>query len=201
MNIFFAILISTLVHAEDKAPIFPQACQEKCSTPFGARLGATSDGVESYSNCQPKCVYQKPSLLGTDFAGIEWQCVEFARRWLMKEKGLTFGSIDVAADLWGKVDHLDNLKTKERVPLQQVLNGAKEPPAPGELLIYGRDYLESGHVAVVLRVSRKRQLLYVGEENFGNTPWPGNFSREIPYIKRGAEVWVLDHYLMGWLKY
>jgi glutathionylspermidine amidase/synthetase len=123
--LLYTLLWSPCVVAEENAPVFPVACQEKCFSPYGARLGATADGIEAYSNCQPKCVYEKPSLVGNDFAGIEWQCVEFARRWLMKEKGLTFGSIEVAADLWNKVDHLERLQTKERVQLHQILNGAK----------------------------------------------------------------------------
>ncbi len=201
MNWIIFLAVVPFAMAEDKPPVFPAHCQEKCISPYGIKLGATEGGVEAYSNCQSKCVYTRPSMVGSDFAGIEWQCVEFARRWLIKEKGLTFGSIDVAADLWSKVNYLEKLKTKERVQLHPVLNGAAGPPSPGDLLVYGRDYLETGHVAVVLRVSHKRQLIYVGEENFANAPWPGSFSRKIPYVKHGKEVWLLDRYLLGWLTY
>jgi hypothetical protein len=186
--------------AEDKAPVFPQACQESCVTKFGTRLGATRDGVESFSNCQPKCVYENPSYVGKAYAGIEWQCVEFARRWLLRNKGLTFDSIDVAADLWNKIDHLADEK-KAAVPLTKTENGASSLPKPGALLVYAREYLDTGHVAVVLRVDRVKRLVYVGEENFTNAKWPADYARAIPFVKRGSSYWILDRYLLGWKSY
>jgi glutathionylspermidine amidase/synthetase len=201
MVTLLTILLSISASAGESVSVFPQICQEKCVVPYGTKLGVTEDGVEAFSNCQPKCVNDKPSYFNKEYAGVEWQCVEFARRWLIEEKGLTFESIDNAADLWNKVVQLTNIKTKESKPLKQVLNGAKEPPVPGNLLIYGRDYYDTGHVAVVLRVNRKQQVIYVGEENYSNAAWPGKFSREIPYVTHGKEFWVLDHYLLGWKTY
>lgn len=197
----FVLLASAAAVAADKPPVFPQTCQQSCVTKFGEKLGATPDGTEAYSNCQPKCVYENPSYVDQSFAGIEWQCVEFARRWLLRNKGLTFDSIDVAADLWNKVDHLVNAKTKTSIPLTRTENGAARLPRPGDLLIYGREYLETGHVAIVLKLDRTRKLVYLGEENFANTKWKGPFARTIPFVKRGADFWLLDRYLLGWKSY
>ncbi len=183
------------------APVFPKECRENCVTPFGERLGATADGTAAYSNCQPKCVYENPTYVGKDYAGIQWQCVEYARRWLMTHKGLTFESIDVAADLWNKIEHLVHLGSNAPVPLVKHLNGEARPPKPDDLLVWAREYQNTGHVAVVLRVDTKKKLVFVAEENFANAKWPGDYARAIPYVEHGGGTWLLDPYLIGWKSY
>ncbi|RZA07056.1 MAG: CHAP domain-containing protein [Proteobacteria bacterium] len=176
----------------------PAACTSSCVTPFGTALGS-AQGVKAYSNCQPACVYEKPSMVGETYAGIEWQCVEFARRWLIHSRGVTFPSIDYAADLWRQVDHYSKVGSKEAVPVSNIENGsASSPPKTGDLLVYGREFLGTGHLAVVLAVDAKRKMIRVGEENFANKPWPAAYSREIPYAQREGKIWVLDAYLLGW---
>ncbi len=197
--LFVGLSISISVLADE--PVFPATCQENCLTPFGLKLGATNDGTISYSNCQARCVYEKPNLVQDNFAGIEWQCVEFARRWLIVNKNLTFESIDVAADLWNKIDHLVNLKTKQNVPMSNHINGSNALPKKGDLLIYGREYLGTGHVAIVMGVDRKKNRVFVGEQNFLNKKWPGKYARAISYIRRGDDFWLLDSYLIGWKSY
>lgn len=191
----------TFVRAEDKPPVFPEACKQNCVSLFGERLGATDHGIESFSNCQPKCVYAKPEFVNKAFAGIEWQCVEFVRRWLMREKGLTFESIDVAADLWNKVNHLERVATKAPRPLAKHVNGAAALPAEGSLLVYAREYEDTGHVAIVLRVDQKKKLVLLGEQNFTNRPWKGNYARAVPYVKHEGAYWILDPYVLGWMSY
>jgi hypothetical protein len=198
----FIILSAQAARAsESSPPVFPQMCQENCVTPFGAKLGATSEGIESYSNCQAKCVYENPNLVEGIFAGIQWQCVEFARRWLMVNKALKYESIDVAADLWNKINHLVNIKTGTTVSLKNNTNGSAVLPKNGDLLIYGREYLETGHVAIVLRTDAKKKLVYVGEQNFSNGKWPGKYARAIPFVRQGNGYWLLDAHLIGWKSY
>jgi hypothetical protein len=199
MKFLFLVLISISAFA-GTPPVFPKECQENCVTRFGEKLG-TADGVDSYSNCQPKCVFENPSLVENTFAGIQWQCVEFARRWLMINKQLTFESIDVAADLWNKVGHLVNFKTKETVPVENHINGSALLPKHGDLLIYGREYLGTGHVAIVLKTDPRKHVVYVGEQNYKNSKWTEKFARRISYVKRGSEIWLLDPYLIGWKTY
>lgn len=201
MRLLLALVALTFAHAEDKTPVFPETCKQGCVSPFGIKLGATEDGIESYSNCKPSCVFASPTFVDKSFAGIEWQCVEFARRWLMKERGLTFESIDVAADLWNKIPHLVNVKTKEAKPLTRHVNGAAKPPAVGDLLVYAREYEDTGHVAIVLKVDHAKKLVYVGEQNFQNRPWKGDYARAVPYVSHGGAYWLLDPYLLGWLTY
>jgi hypothetical protein len=155
--------------------------------------------VVAYSNCQSACVFESPNLLkGKVFAGLKWQCVEFARRWLIQLRGITFGSIDVAADLWAAEDAFTNLKTGKSISVTTVVNGAKAPPRVGDILVYGREFKKTGHLAVVLAVDEQKKRLRVGEENYSNEKWPGDFAREIGYAQTETGFWVLDPYLLGW---
>ncbi len=79
------------------------------------------------------------------------------------------------------------------------LNGDKQHGLQrGDLLIYSRAFYSTGHVAVVLKVDEEKQRLYLGEQNFDNNIWQGDYARDIPYIRRENEIWVLDPYLIGW---
>ena len=48
MMLWMAIASFTLTCFADEKPVFPQACQENCITPFGSKLGVTSEGTEAY---------------------------------------------------------------------------------------------------------------------------------------------------------
>jgi hypothetical protein len=56
-------------------------------------------------------------------------------------------------------------------------------------------------VAVVLKVDLKKRLVYLGEENFSNNKWPGNYARAIPFVKSKKGYFLLDSYLIGWKTY
>jgi len=187
------------VPAPATPPAFPAACRESCATPWGERLGAAG-GVPAFSNCQAACVYEKPSEVNGTYAGIQWQCVEYARRWLIVARGLTFPSIDFAADLWDKVDHFVKVGPGSPVPARNIENGSlNTPPAVGDLLVYAREFKGTGHLAVVVAIDRAGKTVRVGEENFANLPWEKkDFSREIPFVLREGKVWLLDPYLLGW---
>ncbi|MGZ3710296.1 MAG: CHAP domain-containing protein [Bdellovibrionota bacterium] len=195
------LLYSGNALAEEKKSVFPEACQEACISPFGEKLGATKEGIESFSNCKPACVYENPTFVEKNFAGIQWQCVEFVRRWLMVNRGLTFESIDVAADLWNKIDHLVNFKTKANIPLSNHLNGSEKLPVAGDILVYGREFLNTGHMAIVTGLDKKKKIIFVAEQNFSNKKWPGNFARAIPYVRHDKGFWLLDPFLIGWKSY
>ena len=90
----FAFLSSPYAFAEGK-PLPPQ-CTDLCDVPYGEVLGVTRDGTTSYSNCQADCVVFDPNQEQGTYSGIKWQCVEYARRWLIRNRGITFGDVDVA---------------------------------------------------------------------------------------------------------
>jgi hypothetical protein len=176
----------------------PEACRSNCATPFGEWLGRAPGKVPAYSNCNAQCVVFNPNKLNGTFTGIKWQCVEFARRWLLVEHGAVFEDVKTASDLWSEVQALTRISDRTQIPLDNYLNGASEPPQAGDLLIYAKEYLDTGHVAVVTEVELNNGSLELAEQNFLNQKWPGNYARQVGLVQRGGRHWVLDAYVLGW---
>ena len=132
------------------------------------------------------------------FTGIRWQCVEYARRWLLENQGVVYGDVDVAADIWS-LEKVKNPGSKKEHSFVSFENGKTDsPPVVGDLLIYARALWGTGHVAVVLRTDIENQQIYLGEQNFDNQPWEKDYARVIPYVSHENAVWLLDSYLLGW---
>jgi glutathionylspermidine amidase/synthetase len=161
-------------------------------------LGASQSGVEAYSNCQSLCKRYDPNTWKGIYTGVKWQCVEYARRWLLINKGAVYGDVEVAADIWNKIDHLIHVATNKELPLEAHLNGSEKPPQRGDLLVYARAFYDTGHVAVVTHVDHENGVLEVAEQNFNNQPWTGDYARTIEFVKKGSNYWLLDGYLLGW---
>ena len=197
---FFALLLIAacgVAAAATDTVTLPQNCIESCVTPYGNVLGVTQEGLKSFSNCQGKCVVFDPNHENETYTGIKWQCVEFARRWLIHNRGLTFGDVDVAADIWG-MSAFTRLSDQSQVPVETFSNGSKTLPRRGDLLIYAKEYLATGHAAVVLEVDQKKGRVRVAEQNFKNQKWPGSYARSIDLVYKNGQYWVLDAYLLGW---
>lgn len=180
-------------------PALPPVCMSECVTPYGEALGTAAGDVTAYSNCKADCFVAAPNLANSVFLGIKWQCVEYARRWLYKNKGLVFGDVDTASDIWTKINHFTRPATDESIALESHLNGASKPPAPGDLIIYSKEYLNTGHVAVVTAVYEAAGVVHVAEQNFLNQRWPAlTYARVIPLVRHAGEYWLLDSYVLGW---
>jgi glutathionylspermidine amidase/synthetase len=176
----------------------PEVCQTGCVSPWGTVLGTADGGVPAYSNCKAGCVVSVPNTVHGVYTGIRWQCVEFARRWLLAHRGAVYGDVDVAADIWDHIDHLEHVGDQRAIPLTALPNGSRQAPVPGDLLVYAREYLGTGHVAVITAVDLPARKLRVAEENYLNQPWPGDYARAIDLVVRDGRYWVLDPYLLGW---
>jgi len=180
----------------------PPACTSDCAAPFGAELGTTPTGLIAYSNCRPDCVLPVPNRWEGTYTGIRWQCVEMARRWLIARRGLTFGDVNLAVDIWDHIDHYSDVETGETFPVESILNGAERPPAVGNLLIYAKALEGTGHVAVVtdlaLAPGETSGSIEVAEQNYANTPWADDHARRIPLLAHDGRWWLLDPYLIGW---
>lgn len=190
---------STCIAAEiAESPTLPPTCSERCATPHGEVLGRSPAGVVAFSNCNPECVLPEGNTIDGTYTGYKWQCVEYARRWLLLNRGAVFGDVDIAADIWTEIDRLTRVSDQAAVPLVAHLNGSEQPPLVGDLLIYAKAFYDTGHVAVVLDVDPTRKLIMVGEQNYDNQPWAGRHARRIGYIEKDGRVWVLDPYIIGW---
>ncbi|QMU61320.1 MAG: CHAP domain-containing protein [Gammaproteobacteria bacterium] len=200
----FSILICLLVNADvladallESTDTIPQQCSTDCKTRYGSEIGKSPAGVSAYSNCNSNCVIFEPNHRNDVYTGIKWQCVEYARRWLLSEQSVVFGDVDIAADIWG-MQQVNNPFSKQVLSFDSIVNGAAELPQRGDLLIYGKDYLGTGHVAVVVAIDEKLHTIKIAEQNFSNTKWQAEYAREIAYTKSENRIWLLDPYLIGW---
>ena len=194
--LFLFTAIYPLTGISKEKPL-PAACTTQCVTSFGKVLGIGLGNVPAYSNCNDKCVYFSPNHQAGTYTGIKWQCVEYARRWLLVNKGVVYGDVDIAADIWG-LNYVTRVKDKVKLRMETSANGDDTLPEVGDLLIYAKAYLKTGHVAVVVGIDEDKKTVDVAEENFKNTKWPDGYARRIPYIERDGKFWLLDSYLLGW---
>lgn len=176
----------------------PGACSTQCVTPYGDLLGKSSIGVPAYSNCSSQCVSRDANQVNDTYTGMEWQCVEYARRWLFRTEGLVFESVDIAADIWDGISYLVDTGSNDRRNLRNLPNGSAESPLRGDLLIWSSDFLGTGHIAVVTRVDYEAGYVEVAEQNFLNQAWPGKYARRIPMQQREGGFWLDDGLIMGW---
>ena len=202
---------------EESARLFAEsqrACAGPCVTPFGAVLG-TADGAEGRSNCASACVRLEYTFLdratgsvsvhATDpkqdhlqYVGVTYQCVEYARKWWMKNQGITFGSIDSAHEILYLTEG-KHIATQHAFPLARSINGtARRPPQRGDLVVYYPDRTDPewrhGHVAVVVVVDRDQGTVALAEENYDNRPWqnPQAFARQIRLFEVNGRYTLLD---------
>ena len=166
--------------------------------PHGVPLGQTSEGVAAYSNDSVNSLALEPYRVGDIATGLPWQCVEFARRWLLQTRGLIFADVSIAADLWNDVYHLTQVSDNKTVPLDSYPNGSHSKPVNGDLLIYSEAFLGTGHVAVVVGHDSDAGVIHVAEQNYFDRPWQGVYSRTIPILEVDGHWWLLEPYLNGW---
>merc|ERR1712188_151985 len=114
---------------------------------FGTVLGLAPGSVPAYS-CDydtwnvPRAQREWRNYHEGGFTGAKWQCVEFARRWLLLNKGYTFADIPMAYDIMDlrKVTMQVGEHKGEERPLWPVRNGAKARPQVGSMLIWDQSY-------------------------------------------------------------
>ena len=201
INLIFIVLLASAFNsafAETANKELPAACQTGCKSLYGTMLCKSPRGIEAYSNCQSGCVIFEPNNWNGTYTGIKWQCVEYARRWLLVNTGAVYGDVGIAADIWDKIDHLTDVKTKIPIPLETHLNGSTQAPEVGDLLIYAKAFNGTGHVAVITGIDINNGLVEVSEQNFNNESWPDDYARKIMLIIRDGNYWLLDGYLLGW---
>jgi hypothetical protein len=191
-----------------------RACDGPCVTNFGTPLGR-ANGVEARSNCVSLCVRLESSFVDPDsgrirvgrsgarpepleYAGLAYQCVEYARRWWIQTLGLTFGDVPTAADILSLTESR-RLSDQAVIPLGRSLNGhARRVPERGDLVIYAADPNDpewrAGHVAVVVDTDLEQGWVALAEQNYDNRPWsdPERHARRIRIVRIGERYTLLD---------
>jgi glutathionylspermidine amidase/synthetase len=163
---------------------------------YGEILGLSPNGVIAYSNNNTNFnpnpnpnpnpnnhIYYNTKRI---FTGIKYQCVEYARRYLIYTLNLTFDQIDNAYQIYD-LDYFININTNTKVPITKISNCSITKPQKNMLLIYDKfdsEHYETnitGHVAVITKVSDNH--IYICEQNWSETKWESNYSRKIPLVK------------------
>ena len=180
-----------------KTKELPPECKKSCQTRYGLFLGVTQDGVEAFSNCSSECVVFDPHRYQGTYTGIKWQCVEYARRWLLVTRGVVYGSVDYAYEIWDKISELSSPKGEKKISLQNINNGEIRNLKKGDLIIWSKDYKNTGHIAVVLEYDQKKMEIKVAEENYLNKVWPEDYARKIKIKKIKTGLKIDEKFVLG----
>ena len=196
---------------------------------FGEAIGVAPGGVIAYSShynsADPEKYPSRNSYISFHngiYTGYKYQCVEFARRWLVAAAGITFGDVHMAYHIFdvehfvpveeGSVRKAPAAAATTRPPsllpaARDVNGGVHHRPVLGSLLLWHPEgYFEhTGHVAVVTAATD--EFVRVAEQNVSDKKWPEgqDFARELP-VKLGpkGEYTVVEtHFprtrVLGWV--
>lgn len=191
-------------HAASQAPDAPST-STPAAAPCGALLGVTDGGVHVYScrNCPEGVDHYTEDRV---YTGLQWQCVELARRYLLTNHGVVFSSIDYAYQIYG-LRHVQRLTDGRFFPLAAYRNGSTTLPLAGRsLLIWSAagEFDVTGHVAVVLDV--QSNCVYIAEQNVEDAVWPeaARASRCLPAVLAADGSFTIsctytDTHIVGWV--
>ena len=151
-----------------------------CVTTFGENIGNLED-VPAYSNCNNSFEsgfnniirYKNKNI----FSGMQWQCVEYARRYLITKLGVTFGSVDGAEDVFA-LKTVESIETGKKYKFKTFKNNLNcrrknNMPKVNDVIIWARNKSDTpfGHIAVILKIEGDQ--IFIGEQNWSNDAWTG----------------------------
>jgi hypothetical protein len=197
------VFYSIIANASEPKAI---SCAKDCNTTFGTFVGQ-SFLTKAYSNCSGNCIkYENNYTLVKNqphqiLTGMKWQCVEYARRWLVENKHITFADVEYAYHIWD-LKHGEKIDTHEHVPMVKFKNKtSKKPPQLGDLLIYSTELAITGHVAVVVGI--ENDSILIAEQNYFNRVWDGKeYARRLLMDNDGEGRYrIVDEALIGWVRF
>ncbi|EPY38174.1 trypanothione synthetase [Angomonas deanei] len=177
--------------------------------------GYTVEGVAAFSNGHSNRWKAEKNYEDGLYMGYKWQCVEFARRWLWKSKGLYLQERNCA---YGYHKHKHVYRPKpaegggwtdksewEKVPCAYVRQGSRNPPRPHSLIIYpmswGSPY---GHIGVITDVDLSQNLVFVADQNRYFHDWgEKTYSAAFPLHFEKERYYIGDHEstCKGWIEF
>ncbi|CAF1551282.1 unnamed protein product, partial [Didymodactylos carnosus] len=166
--------------------------------PFNHILGIASTNVPAYSNEDDEYFHLEQHYFQGIFTGMKWQCVEFARRWLLMRKSCVFKNIRCAADMWTDLTSVERVTDAQQFLLAAHPNGSAEAPKHDSLLIYSRSAEQPvGHVAIITEVGQ--DFIRIAEQNNKSHYWSGNYARQIPLVFESGVYYIKDEdEVCGW---
>lgn len=188
----------------------PESCNRNCDSAYGSTIGINSN-VFAFSNCNNDCVnfeeegvilYKNQTNFVEDvYTGVRWQCVEYARRWLVLNKMISFSTIDSAFEIFD-LPNVTKILTNEEVLRNETQlfyeflsfeNKNKIAPASADLIIFPKSKDSPyGHVAVITEVNHELGFVKVAEQNYFNKVWKfSDFSRQLVMKKDDNDNYTL----------
>lgn len=182
--------------------------------PLNQLCGRAPGGTPAFSNHDVENFSGVQNHYGSFFTGYQWQCVEFARRWLWDRKGLLLPDINVAGEIFF-VPHVFD-ETMKPAAVLSVKNGSSTaPPAPDSLIIHKCSWNNfPGHVGVITEVLPDR--VRIADQNRVFHLWPavsgdcedpakGSYSLELPLKKDPKtgcyEIVDTEEPVLGWVEF
>jgi trypanothione synthetase/amidase len=168
--------------------------------PFNDILGTASTNVPAYSNTTDVLFSVERHYLHGIFLGIKWQCVEYARRWLLLRKGCVFKNVRHAADIWSQLTSVERVTDGKHFPLRTHPNGSPELPKIDSFLIYPRSPEQPvGHIAVICGVGP--DYVRIAEQNNKFHYWTGDHARQLHMICKDGLYFIEDEDpIEGWME-
>jgi hypothetical protein len=142
-------------------------------------LGTTREGISAYAtNGLPQDVNRVEWKGQSIVTGLQWECVEFVRRYVLMTKGLLFKNVKQADEIWGLLTFMD-VDTKADVPCMHYNVGTINPRR-GDVLVWSvSEQYPFGHVAVILHDTEdKLGMVEIAEQNWDAWVAP-HYSRRI----------------------
>ena len=167
-------------------------------TDFGCILGSYQ-GIDAYSNGNDNHFSAEQNFVGTVYTGIKYQCVEYARRWLLS-KNLEFHSVPFASHIWN-LKFLERVTDQKATAIKSISNGSSTPPICDSFIIWKvSTEVPWGHIAVITEVNIENGFVRIAEQNVDNDYWPGNYARELKLEVIDGSYWIRDEDEMyGWM--
>jgi hypothetical protein len=136
---------------------------------------------------------EKRNYINNTFTGLKWECVEYVRRYLILNKGITFNEIDNAYQIFN-LDYFIDIYTNKKIKIYKHYNGSNIIPNIGSLLIWDKylDKNRTGHIAIITHVSDK--YIELVEQNWKNSK---NRRIKVDIINNG--YYIKDGNIIGWI--
>ncbi|KAG5501535.1 hypothetical protein JKF63_03364 [Porcisia hertigi] len=160
--------------------------------PFGAVQGYAPGGIPAYSNNHDHFFSGERSIASNVFYGFKYQCVEFARRWMLERKGLMLPDVNWACNIF-ELNKVRDAATGEDFAVLRVRNGTETKPETDALIIYpSTDESPTGHVGVITAVGD--DYVCIADQNYLFHKWESSYACKLR-LEHKAGIWTVidDH--------
>jgi glutathionylspermidine amidase/synthetase len=183
-----------------------------CVTKFGKKLGYFKN-VPAFSNCNNSFKSDLNNFINYKnenvFSGMQWQCVEYARRYLITKLGVTFSSVNGAEDVFA-LKTVESIQDGKKYKFKTYKNNfncqrSNNIPKVNDVIIWARNQNDTpyGHIAVILKIEGDK--IYIGEQNWSNDAWtrsspPHSYSRILTLKTNNNRCSIIDgnYTILGW---